>query len=62
MFFNIILTMLAITLSILMPLWISERQPDNKPKNLVKYFFNTNLVTWLISLAMLIVALISIWK
>lgn len=61
MILRIILTVLIIIGAFSIPLWVSDRGPDNVPKNLSGYISTTEIITWIMSMSLMVLALVGLW-
>lgn len=61
MILKIILTVAIIFVAFSIPFWVVKRGPNNVPKNLSDYVSKTVIVTWMLSMVLMVLALLILW-
>lgn len=62
MILKIILSVVIVFVAFAIPFWIDGRGPNNVPKNLSNYVSKTLIVTWVLSMGLMVLALLSVWS
>ena len=62
MILNIILSVAIVFVAFSIPFWVDDRGPSNAPKNLSGYISKTVIVTWILSMVLMVLALLSVWS